>query len=395
VKKEPQGGPVQPDVPETPASAAPGGAPAAPVGDGLPADPALKVQELSKQWADAVARGDTAEARRINDAIVEAKKPTAPAPVPAPQSEPPAPPATDTREQAIRRTWASAPRKVNEWTPMTVSVGEGDARRSNDMLVIQRKARGDGKGDSVLTMRVLRMGKLLASDPPEPLVFTFKLTGENKVEQVGRARVPTPEDIAQWENAGFTVPGKKAAPKAAESDQDKPKSDPKSLSDKAEPAPKSEAEPNPAPNADPELAGLQPAMAARGWIAEVGSPGNTYWSKRTKGERFTAIYHRAEGNRKTPMLEVLVLAEGGVDTGIAELGVKSAADAARMADEEVAESLKPAPAPAPYLSTRTDTPAAAPAPTNPPAPVQQTRPEELIELRKRASVLKQLLECLG
>jgi len=95
------------------------------------------------------------------------------------------------------------------------------------------------------------------------------------------------------------------------------------------------------------------------------------------------------------MLEVLVLAEGGVDTGIAELGVKSAADAARMADEEVAESLKPAPAPAPYLSTRTDTPAAAPAPTNPPAPVQQTRPEELIELRKRASVLKQLLECLG
>jgi hypothetical protein len=39
--------------------------------------------------------------------------------------------------------------------------------------------------------------------------------------------------------------------------------------------------------------------------------------------------------------------------------------------------------------------APAPAPTNPPAPAAQTRPERLIELRKRQSVLKQLLECLG
>lgn len=38
---------------------------------------------------------------------------------------------------------------------------------------------------------------------------------------------------------------------------------------------------------------------------------------------------------------------------------------------------------------------AAPAPTNPPARAAQTRPERLIELRKRQSVLKQLLECLG
>ncbi|MEY3253503.1 MAG: hypothetical protein RL227_2476, partial [Pseudomonadota bacterium] len=34
-------------------------------------------------------------------------------------------------------------------------------------------------------------------------------------------------------------------------------------------------------------------------------------------------------------------------------------------------------------------------PTKPPEPPQQTRPERLIELRKRVSVLKQLLECLG
>lgn len=47
----------------------------------------------------------------------------------------------------------------------------------------------------------------------------------------------------------------------------------------------------------------------------------------------------------------------------------------------------------PQVSTRT--PAPAPAPTNPPAPAAQTRPERLIELRKRQSVLKQLLECLG
>jgi hypothetical protein len=35
------------------------------------------------------------------------------------------------------------------------------------------------------------------------------------------------------------------------------------------------------------------------------------------------------------------------------------------------------------------------APTNRPQPAEQTRPERLIELRKRQAVLRQLLECLG
>lgn len=63
------------------------------------------------------------------------------------------------------------------------------------------------------------------------------------------------------------------------------------------------------------------------------------------------------------------------------------------ADNIVAE----APDATPQVSTWTDAPppAPAPAPTNPPAPAAQTRPERLIELRKRQSVLKQLLECLG
>ena len=42
-----------------------------------------------------------------------------------------------------------------------------------------------------------------------------------------------------------------------------------------------------------------------------------------------------------------------------------------------------------------DAPPAVAAPTNATEPPQQTRPERLIELRKRQSVLKQLLECLG
>lgn len=304
-----------------------------------------------------MARGDLAEAKRLNDAIVEAKKP--PAPAPAPQAQASAP-AADTREQAIRRAWSAAPRKLNEWTPMSVSVGEGDKRRANDMLVIQRKTRSDGQGDSVLTMRVLRMGKLLASDPAEPLVFTFKLTGENKVEQVGRARVPTPEDIAQWEGAGFTVPGKKAEPVMRPApDKDDPQFKLKN-----------------------ELRQLQNALD--GDMAPQGVP----WEKEP---RTRAAYERAVAD---------------IQRELEAATAESRAPAAPPAPEPAppaAESAPPprtpaepvdTPAPAPQVSTRTPEPPA-PAPTNPPAPAAQTRPEELIELRKRASVLKQLLECLG
>ena len=110
VKKESTGERAQPDVAGTPAPpagprdgrgdnprgsgvavgsvpSAPGGVvqPAAgvgagdranqPVADASGADPALRIKALSAQWADAVARGDAAEAKRLNDAIVEARKP--------------------------------------------------------------------------------------------------------------------------------------------------------------------------------------------------------------------------------------------------------------------------------------------------------------------------------
>jgi hypothetical protein len=109
VKKESQGEPVQPDVaaatrppagprdgqgdnpggsgvPVGSVPAAPGGVvqPAAgagagnranqPVADAGGADPALTVEALSKQWADAVARGDGKEAQRLNAAIAKANE---------------------------------------------------------------------------------------------------------------------------------------------------------------------------------------------------------------------------------------------------------------------------------------------------------------------------------
>ncbi len=446
VKKEPEGGPAQPDVPGTtavagragaprgadaggggalvgrvaadtrgtdtgtPASAAPGGAAAAPVGNGLPADPALRIKALSAQWADAVARGDMAEAKRLNDAIVEAKKPAAPTPAPASQAAAPTP-APETREQAIRRTWASAPRPVNQWTPMTVSVGEGDARRSNDMLVIQRKARGDGQADAVLTMRVLRMGRLLASDPPEPLLFTFKLTGENKVEQVGRARVPTAEDIAQWEGAGLTVPGKKAeAPKPVEPERD-------TLQD----TPVSRAEP--ASDREPERVKVMTRFGQNVYVnkADLDSDKDRFRHFTSTGKSLGIIVRdnldptgekRAESNREdadNPLFDVIGTRDGRAfaseAAALRERSMRGLDDTYDIVPMSGGFALKrkapaqeppaaPAPEPAPQVSTRTPEPPP-PAPTNPPAPAAQTRPEELIELRKRASVLKQLLECLG
>jgi hypothetical protein len=70
-------------------------APAA--GPATAADPALTdIAALKRQWQAAVARGDTAEAARINDQIVAAKAaasepapPPPPAPPPAPPAEPP------------------------------------------------------------------------------------------------------------------------------------------------------------------------------------------------------------------------------------------------------------------------------------------------------------------
>lgn len=282
--------------------------------DGRGADPALTVKALSAQWAEAVARGDMAEAKRLNDAIVEARKPPEPA-APPPAAEP----AEETREQAIRRVWREAPRKLGEWAPITVQVGD----RKNDMLATQRTTRSDGKGDSSITMRVIRMGKRIASEPLQPLMFTFKLTGENKVEQVGTAKVPSAAEVEEWEAAGFTMPGK--------------------------PAPTQQA---------PAAAAMEPEVAAP---AEQPAPAAPQVSTETDAPADQA-----------PVKQQPVEAPE----------VSAPAPAKEQAPELSQEQPEPAPV------------KEAP-PTKPPEPPPQTPKQELIELRKRAAVLKQLLECLG
>ncbi|MDP3139793.1 MAG: hypothetical protein Q8N17_26085 [Burkholderiaceae bacterium] len=344
-------------VPTTAPAAVAGGAEADPAAAGAKPDPALTVKALSKQWAEAVARGDMTEARRLNDAIVEAKKPPQPREAAAPP--PPAAPAADTREQAIRRVWGSAPRKLGEWAPITVQVGD----RKNDMLATQRTTRSDGKGDSAITMRVMRMGKRIASEPLQPLLFTFKLTGENKVEQVGTAKVPTPEDIAQWEAAGFTMPG--AAPKAKA-----PAGEPVNA---AAPPVATEVQPSgPGSESTGTVAAAPddaPAMPTASWVIREKGTGKVVMETFDR-KKVDAL--NTEKYEAVPIQEHLA----GINREIK------------------AEAAAPAPA-TPQVSTWTDTPAEPTPPTKPPEPPQQTRPERLIELRKRQSVLKQLLECLG
>lgn len=353
---------------------------------------ALTVKALSAQWADAVARGDMAEAKRLNDAIVEARKPPA-----APEPEVPAEPAT--REQAIRAAVRALPsRPAGEWMPVTVKFNS----TATPMLVKEKRPNANG-GPSGMQVRAIRMGIRVDGGKREPLIYTFDLSADDKLTQRGTARPPTADEVAEWEAAGFTAPGKPAAtpaPATAPTDTSPaPVEEPAPREQVAEaPAPQPEVDAAPAAEPvaeapDPIRAELQTAMDAAGWTAEVDGPGNTIWTKRQKGERYTARLMDARGDR--PMfMEVTVLADGGVDTGIAELTVKSAAQAARDANKAIADSeAESAPA---QVSTWTPAPAPEPAaPTNPPAPPAQTRPERLIELRKRQSVLKQLLECLG
>jgi hypothetical protein len=82
---------------------------------------------------------------------------------------------------------------------------------------------------------------------------------------------------------------------------------------------------------------MQSAMSKAGWTAEVGGPGNTIWTKRRRGERYTANLLEQQAGRPLRM-EVTVLAEGGVDVGIGEFDVTDANDAAAAADRSIANS---------------------------------------------------------
>lgn len=256
-----------------------------PAGSGAQPDPALSVEALSKQWADAVARGDMGEAKRLNDAIVEARKPPEPERV-----------------------------KVMTRFGQNVYVNKADLDSDKPRM---RHFTSTGKPLGVIVRENLDpTGELRAADVADmadnPL-FDVIGTRDGKVfateaaaaRESGMRSVGDTHDIVPM-RGGFVLKRKQAP--ATPPVQGTP------------PAPRPEPEAAPAPEPAAPTPNAAPAP--------------------------------------TP--------------------------------EPTAPAAEPVAEPA-EVETVT-TPAA---PTKPPEPPQQTRPERLIELRKRQAVLKQLLECLG
>ncbi|OZA55716.1 MAG: hypothetical protein B7X79_13910 [Acidovorax sp. 17-64-282] len=81
-----------------------------------------------------------------------------------------------------------------------------------------------------------------------------------------------------------------------------------------------------------ESPALQAAMGAAGWTGETGQ-GDTIWTKRANGERYTALLWPDAGS-----MEVTVLADG-VDTQIASFKVGDAKAAAEAANKAVAQDV--------------------------------------------------------
>lgn len=120
-----------------------------------------------------------------------------------------------------------------------------------------------------------------------------------------------------------------------------------------------------APAADAKQ--LQDRMAAAGWKAEVAGPGNTIWTRREGGERYTALMTPAAGTKPARM-EVTALVDA-VDTQIDEFDVGTADDGASRASKAVADDLAETKARA-----QADAPAAEQAPATPaPAPKPSAR----------------------
>lgn len=365
-----------------------------PAGDGGESDPALRVKALSAQWADAVARGDMAEAKRLNDAIVEARKPKEAA-------------AKDEADDRIKRLSQAYRAKLNnpervsdEFLTEKVSelVAMIDAKDADALIRRNLGSAEMNPGSRALfeaatgiklpkrrrdTERAIDQWAGVDDDERarrnDSREAAFKLKSARgdvdsarriaarvNVQQPGGETTPGDKWVDGLFSQGFTRIARRG-PKtylANETGAGWPLLD-KSLSDYARKV--------------SALAELDPSTLPKTEAAA------------TRAETAAPVDTSAGRVQETARSEQVAAAPAPIDTSPEP--VEKAA-----ASEQVAEAPAPEPAaPSPQVSTRTDAPppAPAPAPTNPPAPAAQTRPERLIELRKRQSVLKQLLECLG
>lgn len=499
VKKESQGEPVQPDVPGTAGGAAGAAAGRAPdavgsgvavgrvaadagggqpapaagavgrggqvraAGDGGQSDPALRIKALSEQWADAVARGDAAEARRINDLIVEAKKPKA-----APEAD-----AQDSRglRESDRRARDVGGAAQELAAQIQGDIAENDfdadevmpglelfAKRANvpaddlrqEVLARIRKS-GMKRGDIKRVERALDPTKrpaATATPTPAPAPIDTSPAPVEEPERGGQIAPAAGRDVmpeglsvtfggrtfkveslndaqAKWiefrdrtgagvssigngvrvtDGAGRFVARISYNGRVWDSEDDGTVSGNVLAEAPEPPAPEVSTWTDASPSARAEFERGVAERPAIQWEDEQG--------QRLGLESISAGIGRAVGGLGDVV--VSIKSAPGVLPLVAEVraeyqgrllesrGVEGDA-AIKAAVDEYAEKIQQARermaarVTADERGLPAEAPAAleAPAPTNPPAPPAQTRPERLIELRKRQSVLKQLLECLG
>ena len=105
--------------------------------------------------------------------------------------------------QAIRSAYrALDAHPLKRWLPIRVKAADGTERQ---MLVQQQKVNTDPRKESVLHLLVIRPGRLLRGDDLQPLVYSFKLRGDNHMEETAW---PSPvskhsEELKVWKAAGF------------------------------------------------------------------------------------------------------------------------------------------------------------------------------------------------
>lgn len=462
------------------------GAPVA-VGPELPADPALRVKELNKRWADAVGRGDMQAAVRINDQIVAAKQEAKAAqeagaraadPASAPAAVPAAGPApvevggvADSFEHAGLKVYKTKIRSngaiEDRWAVQlpenrdTGNVGgdtlhktpeearkaaEQEMRRfersQRDKAEIEaaetaareaaatRKAQNAGKSiadirrDAALDRQTSENGEVMTrrqwverkvSEGLEP-----KITQEDKIKPMSRAqfnRATNEEQRAHDKRAREA--GKKDVYWIGDYEVTKSEHDyAASLQAKA-PTPQPEVNAEPAAEPVAEAQPKEPTDVERVIAMQARSGREPLSDEDTDLLRRVVEAQAAEGlaglERGATFADAgITFGEDGDQSTILRDGVKVGTFVGKRTRETVMSVLRgnvqptedqdsqaQAGTPAQGAETTRPTPAPSvnvdrsPAPTNPPAAPQQTRPERLIELRKRASVLKSLLECLG
>lgn len=295
-----------------------------------------------------MARGDATEARRINDLIVEARKPPA---APAPQPEPEAAPAAQPLAEAPGRevipeglsvTFGGRTFKVEslndaqaKWIEFRDRTGAGVSSIGNGVRVT------DGAGRFVA--RISYNGRVWDSEDD----------GKNFGNVLAEAPDENPDPDAERERGALERPAMQWSEQQA------------------------------------ERLGLDSISAGIG--RAVGGLGDVVVNI-TSAPGVLPLVAEVRAEYQGRLLESRgVEGDAAIKAAVDEYADKIQQARERMAARVMADERG---MPAPNVETLPDSPAPA-APTNQPAPPQQTRPERLIELRKRQSVLKQLLECLG